>query len=74
MMDRRIGDFRRFVDGGGIIRIAGCTVVAVVRVYLISRHLVEGAMGDIDVRRPLKERHSLIDRTSEDRVAWELIG
>jgi len=57
MMDRRIGDFRGFVDGGGIIRIAGCTVIAVVCVCLISRHLVEGSMGDIDVGRSLKERH-----------------
>lgn len=57
VMDRGISDLGRFVDGGGIVRVAGCAVIAVVCKRLISSHIVQGGMGEIDIGRPLKERH-----------------
>lgn len=57
MVDRRIREFGRFVDGGRVIRLGGCAMVAVVGICLITRHVVEGAMRGINTRRSLEEGH-----------------
>lgn len=57
VVDRRISDLGRFVDGGRVIRVFSCTVIAVVGKGLVSPYIVECAMGRIDGGRSLEEGH-----------------
>lgn len=59
MMDRGISDAGRHVGGSRVVRVGGCTVIAIIRECLVSSYIVEVAVRGIDTGRALKERHTV---------------